>query len=93
MSDCKHEKRTRYASKHPLYVSYCPTCDADFTQFELETLERAEKAEVRVKELEADLHEHNKTKKSREESYEDGYDQGWKDALEIAKEKITRIER
>ena len=39
MSDCKHEKRSDC-----LYVSYL-----------LETLERAEKAEARVKELETSL--------------------------------------
>jgi len=51
MSDCKHKKRSEYIeSSH--YVSYCQHCDADFTKFELETLERAEKAEARVKELE-----------------------------------------
>ena len=57
MSDCKHEKRTDYIyieSSH--YVSYCQHCDADFTHFELETLERAEKAEARVKELEDIVH-------------------------------------
>ena len=52
MSDCKHEKRSDYVLNHPRYVSYCQHCDADFTKFELETLERAEKAEARVKELE-----------------------------------------
>jgi hypothetical protein len=36
-------------------VSYCQHCDADFTKFELETLDRAERAEERVKELEEDL--------------------------------------
>jgi len=54
MSDCKHEKRSDYIeSSH--YVSYCQHCEADFTKFELETLERAEKAEARVKELETSL--------------------------------------
>jgi hypothetical protein len=55
MSDCKHEKRSDYVLNHPRYVSYCQNCDADFTKFELDTLERAERAETRVKELEASL--------------------------------------
>jgi hypothetical protein len=55
MSDCKHEKRSDYLLNHPRYVSYCQHCDADFTKFELDTLERAERAETRVKELEASL--------------------------------------
>jgi hypothetical protein len=55
MSDCKHEKRSDYVLNHPRYVSYCQHCDADFTKFELDTLERAERAETRVKELEASL--------------------------------------
>jgi hypothetical protein len=54
MSDCKHEKRSDYVLNHPRYVSYCQNCDADFTKFELDTLERAERAETRVKELEAE---------------------------------------
>jgi len=52
MSDCKHEKRTDSALKNPRYVSYCLNCDAGFTQLGLETLERAERAEARVEELE-----------------------------------------
>jgi hypothetical protein len=52
MSDCKHEKRTDSALKNPRYVSYCLNCDAGFTQLGLETLERAERAEELVKELE-----------------------------------------
>ena len=57
MSDCKHEKRTDYVLKHPRYVSYCQHCDADFTHFELETLERAEKAEAKIEEMQKILSE------------------------------------
>ena len=39
--------------------------------------------EARVKELEADL----------AKSHDDGYAMGWREALEIAQEKIMRIER
>jgi hypothetical protein len=39
--------------------------------------------QARVKELEADL----------AKSHDDGYDMGWREALEIAQEKIMRIGR
>ena len=56
MSDCKHKKRSEYIeSSH--YVSYCQHCDADFTKFELETLERAEKAEAKIEEMQKILSE------------------------------------
>jgi hypothetical protein len=57
MSDCKHEKRSDYLLNHPRYVSYCQHCDADFTKFELDTLERAERAEALVGELDIQLSE------------------------------------
>ena len=44
---------------------------------------KLEKAEERVKELEADL----------AKSHDDWYAMGWREALEIAQEKIMRIER
>ena len=82
MSDCKYEKRTDYIeSSH--YVAYCQHCEADFTKFELETLERAQRAEARVKDLEEKL----------AKSHDDWYAMGWREALEIAQEKIMRIER
>ena len=59
MSDCKHEKRTNYRTCYG-YVCYCIACEADITSFELEALERAEKAEARIKELDVKLSEaHN----------------------------------
>tara|TARA_R110000737_G_scaffold148318_1_gene177879 strand:+ start:328 stop:621 length:294 start_codon:yes stop_codon:yes gene_type:complete len=47
MSDCKHQKRTNYRTCYE-YVCYCIVCEADITSFELEALERAEKAEARA---------------------------------------------
>ena len=52
MSDCKHKKRSSYMRLDGSHVSCCQDCDADFAERELATLERAEKAEARVKELE-----------------------------------------
>ena len=52
MNDCKHQRRIRRINPFSPYVSYCRDCDADFAERELATLERAEKAEARVKELE-----------------------------------------
>ena len=78
MSDCKHTQRMKTG-----ILTHCLDCESYFTRFELETLERAEQAEARVKELEADL----------AKSHDDGYAMGWREALEIAQEKIMRIER
>ena len=55
MSDCKHKKRSSYMRLDGSHVSCCQDCDADFSERELATLERAEKAEARVEELEVGM--------------------------------------
>ena len=51
MSDCKHENRNEYIFvPEGYYVSYCTDCRADFTKDDLDTLERAEKAEALAEE-------------------------------------------
>ena len=49
MSNCKHEKRKDYASPPYGYVCYCLECEADISSFELEALERAERAEAELR--------------------------------------------
>ena len=56
MSDCKHMQRMKTG-----ILTHCLDCGFYFTRFELETLERAEQAEERVRVLANaldDIHEH-----------------------------------
>ena len=58
MSDCKHEKRKNYRTCYG-YVCYCLICEADITSFELEALERAERAEARADTISSRIQEVN----------------------------------